>query len=331
MRHKDKTKIGYRIRLIMNGRKPDRPLVWFWGAVPAFAVKYAGYGADVAYNDPKKSFRAQIQAIEIYGTDNIPIIAVGGASDLTWVFGGKIRWPSGEYEMAPIVERYPIEKEIEVKDISLPEDIHSSGPIPLYKNFSDLQKQNGLPITIFITSPLEGARSLCNPEKLMRWIIKYPELSERLMRVACDYSVRVVRLWAKRYNPEDIMVYLTAPTSSNQMISPSQFKKFVFPFQKELHEKILDTGINTIFCHICGDHNLNLPYWAGIPMGENGIVSIGHEVDIRDAVEYFGRKSVIAGNIEPAIILSGNPEEVLQLCRIALEKGKNALRGRSCE
>ena len=62
-------------------------------------------------------------------------------------------------------------------------------------------------------------------------------------------------------------------------------------------------------------------------MGENGIVSIGHEVDISETIEYFGRKIVIAGNIEPAVILEGSAEEVYQLCREALEKGRKAQGG----
>ncbi|MBN2063135.1 MAG: hypothetical protein JW882_22210 [Deltaproteobacteria bacterium] len=325
--HTNKTNIGHGIELIMKGIKPDRPLVWYWGAVPAFAVKDAGYGAEVAYNDPERAFLAQTRAIEIYDIDNIPIIAVGGASDLTWAFGGKIKWPSGRYEMAPVPVHYPVADERGAKILSVPEDIDSTGPIPLYRDFSDLQKLHGLPVTIFITSPLEGARSLCGPEKLMRWMIKRPDLFARLMAIATEYSIRIARLWARRYDPRRIMVYLTAPTSSSQMISPVQFEKFVFPFQKELHEKILDAGINTIFCHICGDHNLNMPYWARIPMGENGIVSIGHEVDISRAVEYFGQKSVIAGNIEPAAILQSSPEEVYHLCIAALEKGGKARRG----
>ena len=86
-------------------------------------------------------------------------------------------------------------------------------------------------------------------------------------------------------------------------------------------------GIKYLLYHICGEQNLNLPYWAQIPMGSPGIVSIGKEVDITTAIEYFGKDSIIAGNIEPAILQTGTPREIYELCRQAIEKGKRAPRG----
>jgi hypothetical protein len=51
------------------------------GAVPSFAVQNIGYPAVAAYNDPLKSFEAQIETITQFGEDGIPRMAVGGASD----------------------------------------------------------------------------------------------------------------------------------------------------------------------------------------------------------------------------------------------------------
>ena len=62
-------------------------------------------------------------------------------------------------------------------------------------------------------------------------------------------------------------------------------------------------------------------------MGNPGIISIGKEVDISTAIEYFGDTCIIAGNIEPAILQAGTPEEIYELSRQAIEKGKSAPRG----
>jgi uroporphyrinogen decarboxylase len=115
--------------------------------------------------------------------------------------------------------------------------------------------------------------------------------------------------------------------ASNQMISPRFFESFVLPYQIELHEKILDTGIRHIYCHICGEQNKNLPLWRKIPMGNPGIVSFGHEVAIETAVKFFGRNCIIAGNIEPAVIHLGQPDEIYRLCMAALAQGSQAPRG----
>ena len=319
--------IGQRFRRLLMGEKPDDALVWLWGAVPSFAVQSVGYPPAASYNDPEKSFWAQIWVSEMFGDDGIPKIAVGGASDVTWAFGGEIKWPSGEYDMAPIAVRYPVATPADAEKIRVPKNVAAAGPLPLYLKFAHLQQSNGLPVFPFITSPIEGARSLCGPESLCRWMIKRPELVHRLLRVATDYSVAVIRHFAKTFPSGRTLVYNAAPTASNQMISPRQFETFVVPYQRELHEQILDSGIRHIFCHICGEQNRNLSFWSQIPMGDPGIVSFGHEVEIDTAVDIFGERCVIAGNIEPAIIHLGTPEQVYTLCREALTKGTKAPRG----
>ena len=86
-------------------------------------------------------------------------------------------------------------------------------------------------------------------------------------------------------------------------------------------------SIKFLLCHICGEQNLNLPYWAQMPMGNPAIISIGKEINITTAIEYFGKTAVIAGNIEPAMLQTGTPREVYELCRQAIENGKNGPRG----
>ena len=76
----DITQIGSKFRALLLGKIKNRPLVWLWGATPSFAVQNAGYPVAAAYNDPQKSFDAQIQTIAQFGEDGIPRMAVGGAS-----------------------------------------------------------------------------------------------------------------------------------------------------------------------------------------------------------------------------------------------------------
>jgi uroporphyrinogen decarboxylase len=319
--------IGSKFRDLLSAKSISQPLVWLWGAVPSFAVQNAGYSVSAAYNDPQKSFDAQIETIAQFGDDGIPRMAVGGASDVTWAFGGTLKWPAGEYDMAPTAKHHPANTEAEAEALSMPDDIATTGPMPLYLDFAGLCHNSGLPVFPFITSPIEGARSLCGPELLLRWMIKQPDLAHRLLRLATDYSAAVVRLFAATFPPGEILTYLAAPTASNQMLSPRFFETFVLPYQIELHEKILEAGIRHIYCHICGEQNKNLSMWRKIPMGDPGIVSFGHEVEIQTAVKYFGQDCIIAGNIEPAVIHMGQPEDVYRLCMAALDQGSWSPRG----
>ena len=100
------------------------------------------------------------------------------------------------------------------------------------------------------------------------------------------------------------------PAASNQLISPKLFKEFVMPCLQELHEKILKMGYQHIYCHICGESNANLPYWSQVPMGNPGVVSIGHEIDLEKAAEFFP-SDIIMGNLEPSLLQTGKPPEGL--------------------
>ena len=90
-------------------------------------------------------------------------------------------------------------------------------------------------------------------------------------------------------------------------------------------------GVNKFYFHICGEQNLNLPHLAEFASSADGwphpsILSFGHEVDLNDAAKYFP-DDIIMGNIEPAVIQTGTPQQVYELCRIAIEKGKRIAGG----
>ena len=100
--------------------------------------------------------------------------------------------------------------------------------------------------------------------------------------------------------------------------------------QGQLHNKTIqgfvlveftDLAQKHFFLHICGEQNLNLPYYAQLDFGDPGFLSFGHEVDLETASWYFP-DDIIQGNVEPAVIQTGTPSEVYELSRICIEKGK---------
>jgi uroporphyrinogen decarboxylase len=314
-----------RISALLRKEPIDRIPVYLWVMSSPFAAKNVGYSVADSYNDPEKSFWAQMWTQEMYGSDDLPRPFVTGTWDLTWAFGGQIKWPTGEYEQAPLYIRFPVESEDDALRLQLPRDLKTAGPNPLYMQFSKLiRKFIGGPIWARFSSSLEAVNALCGMDRLSRWLVKKPELVHRLLQLATDYSVELVRYLADTFGPEHIIGFTGSPVSSNQVISPKYFETFVLPYQKKLHDKILAMGIKHIFCHICGEQNLNLPYWVQIPMGDPGIVTFGHEVDLTTAIKYFGDKCIIAGNIEPAIIQNGTHEKVYELAIEAIEKAKYA-------
>ena len=307
-----------RMRALLAGQPIDR--VPFFPFTRGFCARNVGYPLESFYTDPEKSFWAQVWTQEMYGYDGSP--AIGYAAYGAWEFGGEVRFPSSQWEQAPIITRFPVQSEQDVWNLRLP-DVKTAGMLPMMMQFSKLQQKFGTSINVTCGSPFTRAGNMCGIDMVCRWMVKKPELAHRLLRLATDHGVEVVQYWVDIFGAERVTARTSTPAEANQVISPSQFEEFAFPYHKELHEKLLAMGVKRFHCHICGEHNLNLPYLARIPMGDRGILSFGHEVDLETAASYFPNH-IIAGNVEPQVIQNGTPQQVYELCRIAIEKGKKA-------
>jgi len=285
----------------------------------AFAPVMLGYSKFIGYTDADKGFDAIVRTHEMFDGCNYAFHP-GGAFPAR-VFGGEVKIPTSEYAMAVALERPAVETEEAAWKLQLP-DIRTRGAIPLMMRFSELQYKYGYPISFTSGSILTRLGYIIGVEKMCRWMLRKPELVHRLCQLVVDFLVSVAEYWVDTFKHPELMIPLTgAPTDSNQIISSKQFAEFCLPYQKEVYQKLRDMGIRHIFTHICGEQNLNLPYWAQIPMGDPGIVSFGHEVDLDTASKYFPN-DVIMGNVEPAVIQTGKPEAVYELSRICIEKGK---------
>lgn len=304
---------------LRRGEPVDR--VPFLSFILGFCAKNVGYPVASIYSDPGKSIQAQIRTKEQYGYDSDPFF--GYASYGGYEFGGEIDLPDGRYQQAPSHRRFAVEDEKGVEALQIP-DVRTAGMLPKAMQFSQLQKEHGIAPSLVVGGPWTVAGNICPVHTLCRWSIKKPDLVRRLLRLATDHLVDVAGLWIDTFGEGRVNMQIWEPLASNQIISPRQFEQMIMPYQIELHEKVLARGIGHILCHICGDQAANLPFWTQVSMGRHGIVSIGKEIDIAAAIDRFGDRCVIAGNIEPAVLQTGTPGAIYELCRDAIMKGKQA-------
>lgn len=311
-----------RVEALLRHEKPDRVPHWPFAST-GFSVVYAKATIADAYNKPEVSLAAQRKACQDFGWVFAP--RFGYAAYGAWEFGGDIKWPSGEFSQAPSVARHPVETLEDVENLKTP-DLKTAGILPLKMEFDKLASQERLdnePFNLEVRAgaPFTVAGNICGPENLARWIMKEPEAVHRLLRLATDHTLEAARDYRDIFGIEGVLPRGGEPTSSNDFISPKHFAEFAMPYLKEINEKILAMGYNHIHQHICGEHNLNLPYWAQIPFGNPGFISIGHEIELETAARYFPN-DIIVGNLEPAIIQTRTPEEVYEATRVVIEKGK---------
>jgi uroporphyrinogen decarboxylase len=311
-----------RMGAILMRQRPDR--VPFMPFIFGYCAKNVGYPIARVYDDAEKSFWAQMWTAEMFGYDGGALYAY--ASMGGWEFGGEIKMPVSQWEQAPVVTKFPAQTPEAVEALEIP-DVATAGCYPIAIEFAKIQQKFGMPIMVMGFGALTPAGNIAEVDVLCRWMMKDKKTAHTLLGKCTQFSKNVIDYFVENFPNYPMMAFTGEATAANQIISPKQFEEFVLPYQKEIHDHILSRGIRNIFCHICGEQNLNLKYWAQIDYGDPGILSFGHEVDLTKAIEVFGDKHAIAGNVEPRVIQQGTNQEVYELCRACIEKAKHAPSG----
>jgi uroporphyrinogen decarboxylase len=320
---KDRLTDRERMEALWARQKPDR--VTIMPLTLGFAALNAGYHLNDFYFEPKKCVDALRWANEQYGWH--PFLYYMG-SLLAYPaeeFGGEVKYPTGEFAQAPSVVRHPVETEDDVYNMKVPDNLDKVGMIPrALEATAYMLKFDGITKMPLALGPLDLAGAVIGTEKVSRWLIRKPEVVHHALKVLNDFQIAVAKLFADTFGAEKLLYEITAPSEANQIISPNHFKEFCVPYMKELLDNVREMGYKYFRHHICGEHNLNLPFWAEIDLGGPGIpaiISVGHEVELEKVAKFFPN-DIAFGNLEPALIQTGTPEEVYEHTKNLLLRGK---------
>ncbi len=313
---------GERMGALLMRQRPDR-VPWLPFAFGFCAIS-VGYDVASVYTDAEKSFWAQLWSQEMYGWDGGPLY--GYASAGAWEFGGAVKMPETEFDQAPTITKLAASTPEEVEALEIP-DVETAGAYPIHIEFSKLQQQFGMPITVFGQQPFTNAGNMIDVNNLCRWMIKMPEAVHTLMRKIVQFHKKIIDYFQEEFPDHPKLVFNGEPTAANQVISPKAFEEFALPYIIETCQYNWDKGIKNTFFHICGEQNANLELWTQVNFGDPGICSFGHEVDLTKAIEMFGDKNIIAGNVMPTVIQMGKGQEVYELTKTCVEKAKHAPSG----
>jgi uroporphyrinogen decarboxylase len=259
-------------------------------------------------------------AQEMYGYDGAPMYAY--ASVGAWEFGGDIEMPLKKYSGAPVVKRTPVQNEDDVYTLEVPEDVSKAGAMPILLEFGRIQVSHGMPVSVFPAGGAFGlAGSILGEERLLRWMIKKPDLVDVVLEKATTFVLRVIDYFVKEFGAENLIAFGGEATGSNKLISAQQFERFALPSIRKVAQRVVDLGLRATF-HICGEQNKNLPYWQTVPMPPRSVLSFGREVALSKAMEMFPDQT-IAGNVDPTLIQEGTAEEVSAQARECIETAKH--------
>jgi len=309
--------VSQRLNALLAGGRIEGVL-----CIPILAIAYSarvnGTPLGSLYEDPKKCIEAQLLAAEMHGYEPLPIY--GYAAFGAWEFGGKVELPY-EKGLSPWVAETPVKEPDDVERLEVP-DPKTAGSMPMTIEAAREAVRLKYPALFPAGGVFTWACNIIGYERVMRWLIREPDLVHKVLRKAADFSIAIAEYFVSEFGGDACIAVDLSPSEANTLISPKHFEEFALPYTREVHERILGMGVPRFLTHICGEQNKNLPHWKKIPYGKPGILSFGHQVDLEVASKIFGEDNIIMGNVD-TISLSQKPfNEVFETCKTCAEKGR---------
>jgi uroporphyrinogen decarboxylase len=312
--------------VLMGQEKPDRvPVVPF---IQGYASKIAGMPLGEFWADGDKYFDANFSSMRLHGYEQTPLF--GYAACGPWEFGGKIGMPGGETtELAPYVIEPPVKTLEDIEKLAVPT---FDGPLPGAYVIADRVAERciemGMPAGFQAGSIFSAAAQVADTNSFLTWVVTEPDAVHMLMDKVSDMFINASEYFANKFGAQHCMTFQAGPLEANGVISPVTFKDLVYPYNLKVNKKIKELGIGISMMHPCADQNLNIPYY--VQMREECdwhgryIWVFGPETSIPDQIKAFGDHDIICGNVSPVEILDKPYEDVVQMCKDAIELGKDS-------
>ncbi|MDA8233647.1 MAG: uroporphyrinogen decarboxylase family protein [Clostridia bacterium] len=261
--------------------------------------------------------RGQIAAYRTYGHDSV---GVGpGLAGIPEAVGSKVALPQ---ESAPYLDDFPVKNFADLDNL-IPPDPQKDGRLPLFLEALQLlvdELGEEVPISTSVAGPFTTAANIRGTENFLRDLYYQPEFAHKLLRFALESTIPYIEEAAKL----GVNFGLADPTASGSLISPKQFKEFVYPYLKELTDHIKRVA-SPPSLHICGNTK---KIWQAMADTGAGTLSLDNEIDLAEAKEAVGDRVVLVGNIRPTeTMYLGTPDDVVENAKECLRKAYDSPKG----
>ncbi|MGB3700423.1 MAG: uroporphyrinogen decarboxylase family protein [Anaerolineales bacterium] len=285
-------------------------------------AKLIGASVRELLTDHKVFTKAQIAAYERYQPD-IMIMMWDLSMDIE-AMGNELRYP--EDSMSVVVKEF-LDDKSNFSKLQVP-DPQKDGRIPGYLEACVETKNvvKDAPVSGVIAGPWTIAMGLRGANNLIVDTKMDPEFVHELMKVSTEATKR----FTEALNEIGIGVgYSEAPASCN-LISPSMYRDFVFPYHKELVSYFKEQKVG-VGIHICGNAN---PILDDMVATGASNISVDSGTDLRKAAEAASGKAVLIGNVPTECFLAESKDvmrDAVQKCLDQVVEDSGYILAPGCE
>jgi uroporphyrinogen decarboxylase len=171
-----------------------------------------------------------------------------------------------------------------------------------------------------ISSSVGGAMTIASylrgAENLLKDLRKNPDEVKKLL----NFIVQSQKNCIDAFAPYGVRISLGDPVSSGSLLSPKLFKEFSYPALKEISDYAYEKTGKKATLHICGKTERN---WEAIRQLNLASYSLDNQSDLAEALDFFGDKMAVVGNIPPVDIMhQGTEEEIHKAVKESIQVGQ---------
>lgn len=161
----------------------------------------------------------------------------------------------------------------------------------------------GAVIGMLPSDMLAGGRTM---GKYLKDLYRIPDKVEAVQDVLLEVNLETLRNQIRADKP--LTVFVGAARGASEIYSPKLWERFIWPYLKREIETIIEEGA-IAHLHLDGNWERSLEYFRDFPKGKCVFGPDGG-TDIYKVKEVLGDRMCIKGDVSPALLTLGTPEEV---------------------
>ena len=337
-----------RVMAAMQLEKPDRVPIDILASGAPFA-RMAGITQTEFFSNEEKAFDAINKVFDYTGGWDLDLASIPAKSlamaktGITLALGLKLAFPGIELpddysyqaceEEVLKPEDYDTIAEIgwqkfmfedfafRILDIT-PEDLQKTleETAPVFFRAIDEWRKRGVvtlyPVTPFVTHPffrLSLGRSMV---KFTEDLYYNPEMVEKAMKTLTRELIEEWIAGSKIFDQK--FAFIIEERAGGFFYPPKIFERFWLPYTLEIVDALWSEGIVTWF-HLDACWDKNIPYFKQFPRG-SAVRALDGTTDIFAAKEVLRNHLCLAGDVHPALLSLGKPEEVEAYCKRLIDE-----------
>jgi uroporphyrinogen decarboxylase len=292
----------------MDGKPVDK--IPNLNIVMLFAAKYAGVKFGAFCSDYRVMAHAATVTAKKFGIDILSTMS--DAYRETYDYGADVRYQEDDL---PICHGAFLTRPEDIDKLKPWDPLESVRMLDRIKAVELLSAESGdqYPVLGWVEGCMAEFADLATLTEGLIYIRLEPDFTHDCMEILTEQAIRCALAQIKA--GADIIGIGDAAAS---IISPEDYREFVFPREKRIIEAVHAAGARTKL-HICGNINHLLDQ---IVLTGSDIIDIDYMVDFDRAISLANGKLSICGHFDPVkVLLNGTPEDVRRWTEFCARRG----------